>query len=295
MAGRADKAETKAAKSGKSEKQRLDALLVARGLAASGELARRLIMEGQITIGGQIADKPGMRVPSDAPIALRAAPRFVSRGGDKLDAALTAFAISVAGLVCADVGASTGGFTDCLLQRNAARVYAIDVGYGQLDYRLRQDSRVVVIERTNARYLESLPERVDLVVIDASFISLKLLLPVVRQWAGTQLQIVALIKPQFEAGREKVGKGGVIKDRAVHEQVLRDIFGAAHSFGLTAYGLIRSPLKGPAGNIEFLAEWRLGTQTTAASVSAFDLEAAIANGLGLSPDETASQTRGEDQ
>ncbi len=234
-------------------KERLDVLLVERGLTDSREQARRLVMAGEVTANGQIVDKPGMRVSVDVELALRAKPRFVSRGGDKLDAALSAFSLNVEGRICADVGASTGGFTDCLLKRNAAKVYAIDVGYGQIDYRLRQDARVVVMEQTNARYVENLPEPVSFVAIDASFISLRLLLPVVKNWLTAEAEIVPLIKPQFEAGRQDVGKGGVVKSPEVHRRVLLEVLTAAQSMGFTVAGLIRSPLKGPAGNIEFLA------------------------------------------
>ena len=256
----------------KIEKLRLDALVAERGLADSRELARRLIMEGNVSVGGQMIDKPGTRVRADAEIAVRALPRFVSRGGEKLDAALTAFDVAVKGLICVDVGASTGGFTDCLLQRGAERVYAIDVGYGQLDYRLRQDPRGIMMERTNARYVEALPEQPQLAVIDASFISLRLLLPVVKGWLAERAQVVALIKPQFEAGREKVGKGGVVKDQTVHVEVLRVVLTAAQADGFTVRGLIRSPLKGPAGNIEFLAQFGLETPAVL-----FDVERAIAS------------------
>jgi len=235
-----------------AEKQRLDQLVAERGLAESREMARRLIMEGNVTVGGQVMDKPGTKVSTLVEIVVKALPRFVSRGGDKLAAALDAFSVAVAGMICTDVGASTGGFTDCLLQYGAAKVYAIDVGYGQLDYRLRSDARVVVMERTNARYVETLPEQPALAVIDASFISLKLILPVVRRWMMPNGYIVALIKPQFEAGRGEVGKGGVVKDAAVHRAVLIDILTAAQREHFAVLGLIKSPLKGPAGNIEFL-------------------------------------------
>jgi 23S rRNA (cytidine1920-2'-O)/16S rRNA (cytidine1409-2'-O)-methyltransferase len=236
-----------------SVKQRLDILLVERGLVNSRELARRMIMAGEVMVNGQAQDKPGARIPVDADLTVKAAPRFVSRGGEKLDAALTAFALPVEGKICADVGASTGGFTDCLLQRGAAKVYAIDVGYGQMDYRLRQDARVIVMERTNARYLERLPEPIDVLTIDASFISLRLLLPVVKHWLTGQGHLVALIKPQFEAGKQDVGKGGVVKSPEIHRRVLHEVLSAAQSEGLAVAGLIRSPLKGPAGNVEFLA------------------------------------------
>jgi 23S rRNA (cytidine1920-2'-O)/16S rRNA (cytidine1409-2'-O)-methyltransferase len=250
-------------------KERLDLVLVEQGLAGSRTRAQRLIMAGQVTVGGQVIDKPGTQVAVDAPVAVKEHLPFVSRGGPKLEAALDAFGLDVEGAIVADVGASTGGFTDCVLQRGAARVYAIDVGYGQLAWNLRQDPRVVVLERTNARYLEALPEPVDLVTIDASFISLRLLLPAVMGWlkpgpAGGD--IVALIKPQFEAGREQVGKGGVVRDPAIHRSVLEEITGWAGDRGLGLMGLIRSPITGPAGNVEFLAHWVPG-QTSAAERS----------------------------
>jgi 23S rRNA (cytidine1920-2'-O)/16S rRNA (cytidine1409-2'-O)-methyltransferase len=234
-------------------KQRLDILVVERGLLDSREMARRFIMAGEVTVNDQMIDRPGTHVAVDAEIVLKAMPRFVSRGGDKLDAALTSFPIPTEGAICADLGASTGGFTDCLLKRGAAKVYAIDVGTGQLDYRLRNDNRVVVMERTNARYVEALPEQVSIVVVDASFISLRLLLPVIKGWITPQAEVVPLIKPQFEAGRDDVGKGGVVKDSEVHIRVLREVLTAAQTDGYHVAGLIRSPLKGPAGNIEFLA------------------------------------------
>ncbi len=233
-------------------KERLDRLLFGRGLVASREVGRRLIMAGKVCVDGQVVDKPGARVPAEAALVLEESPPYVSRGGLKLEAALDGFPVRVAGAIAADVGASTGGFTDCLLQRGAARVYAIDVGYGQLDWNLRQDERVVVVERTNARYLETLPEMADLAVVDASFISLKLLLPVMRRWLVHDGEIVALIKPQFEAGRRQVGKGGVVRDPAVHREVLDELLTWAATNGLAPLGLIRSPLQGPAGNVEFL-------------------------------------------
>lgn len=258
-----------------AEKLRLDQLVAERGLVESRELARRLIMEGHVTVAGQVQDKPGMRVRADAEIVVRELPRFVSRGGEKLQAALDAFPVPASGAICADVGASTGGFTDCLLQNGAAKVYAIDVGYGQLDYKLRSDARVVVMERTNARYVETLPEHPRLVVIDASFISLKLILPVIKGWLAEKGQVVALIKPQFEAGREEVGKGGVVKDIAVHTSVLREILEAAQGFGFAVLGLIKSPLKGPAGNIEFL------TWLTLEPLPSIELDPAIQSALDL--------------
>jgi 23S rRNA (cytidine1920-2'-O)/16S rRNA (cytidine1409-2'-O)-methyltransferase len=217
-------------------------------------MARRLIQAGEVTVNGQLMDKPGSRVPKDVELAVKTPPPYVSRGGLKLEAALDAFYIQITGRVVADIGASTGGFTDCLLQRGAAQVYAIDVGYGQLDWRLRNDRRVVVMERTNARYLESLPEPIDLVTADVSFISLELVLRPAMNWfkPGGVVEMVVLVKPQFQAGRRQVGKGGVVKDPAVHLQVLEDMLQWAQQQSLVPHGLIQSPIKGPAGNIEFL-------------------------------------------
>ncbi len=248
----------------KPSKKRLDVLLVERGLAPTREKGRRLIMAGQVRIGDHIFDKPGRRVPSNADISVDAGLPYVSRGGFKLEAALNHFDLEVRGWIVADVGASTGGFTDCMLQRGAARVYAIDVGYGQLAWSLRQDSRVVVMERTNARYLQSLPEPVDLVTVDASFISLKLLLPAAAGWLKANGRFVVLIKPQFEAGRSQVGKGGVVRDPAVHRQVLVGLLGWAEGKGWGLQGLIPSPVVGPAGNVEFLAHLVPGTSSTVA-------------------------------
>ncbi|MDE0609779.1 MAG: TlyA family RNA methyltransferase [Anaerolineaceae bacterium] len=232
--------------------ERLDVLLAQRGLVDSRSRARAMIMAGEVLVNGQRVDKAGTRVTANATLELKAKPRYVSRGGDKLAAALEAFRPGIAGSVCADVGASTGGFTDCLLQHGAARVYAIDVGYGQLDWTLRQDCRVVVMERSNARHVTHLPEPVDIVVIDVSFISLRLILPVIRNWMKTPANVVALVKPQFEAGRQTVGKGGVVRDPQVHRQVLLQVLTSAREEGFCIAGLLRSPLLGPAGNVEFL-------------------------------------------
>ena len=236
-------------------KVRVDLLLVERGLAGSRAQAQRLVMAGQVRVEGQVVPKPSSTVPADARVQVDLGPRYVSRGGEKLETALQAFDLPVQGQVCADVGASTGGFTDCLLQAGAVRVYAVDVGKGILHWKLRQDPRVVVMERTNARYLERLPEPVGLITIDVSFISLKVLLPVVRGWFPAHGgQAILLIKPQFEAGRPAVARGeGVIRDPDVHRQVLLDVlgFGLQERFGMR--GLIRSPLLGPKGNAEFLA------------------------------------------
>jgi len=242
-------------------KIRLDLLLVERGLAESRSLAQRLVMAGQVRVDGELVLKAATKVSSDVHLEIEHGPRFVSRGGEKLEAALQAFNIDVRGRICADVGASTGGFTDCLLQHGAARVYSIDVGRGILDWKLRKDMRVVVIEETNARFLKSLPEPVELATIDVSFISLKVLLPVVKNWFFTQFVkeqssmglVIALIKPQFEAGRQQAGRSkGVIRDPIIHRQVLVDILGFAQKVGYIVSGLIRSPLIGPKGNVEFL-------------------------------------------
>lgn len=239
-------------------KERLDRLLHERQLVSSREAGRRLIMAGEVLVDGQMVDKPGTQVAVDAQLEIMAPPPYVSRGGLKLEAALERFDLDVHGLVAADVGASTGGFTDCLLQHGASRVYAIDVGYGQLNWELRQDERVIVLERTNARYLEMLPEPVDIVVVDVSFISLKLILPQACSWLKPSGEIICLIKPQFEAGREQVGKGGVVRDPAIHRRVLDDLLSWSTDRDLGPSGLIRSPIKGPAGNIEFLAWLRPG-------------------------------------
>ncbi|MFZ5917450.1 MAG: TlyA family RNA methyltransferase [Chloroflexota bacterium] len=234
-------------------KKRLDVLLVERGLAESRNRAQRLILAGEVWQGDRVLDKPGMQVVDTAAITVRAKMPFVSRGGLKLQAALDAFDIDVEGCVAADVGASTGGFTDCLLQRGTARVYTIDVGRAQLAWKLRTDPRVVVLERTNVRYLTALPERVSLATVDVSFISLRLVLPVVMGWLVPGGGVVALIKPQFEVERRLVGKGGVVRDAAAHRQALLRVLDWGQAHGLYLHGLIRSPITGPAGNIEFLA------------------------------------------
>ncbi len=236
-------------------KKRLDVLLAEKGLAESRSQAQRLIMAGQVRVNGQMQIKPSDQVDEQSQLAVDSGPRFVSRGGEKLEAALTAFGLnSLEGLVCADVGASTGGFTDCLLQHGAKRVYAVDVGYGELHWKLRNDSRVVPMERTNARFIKGFPEPVELVTIDASFISLRVLLPVVRTWfAAREGRVVALIKPQFEAGRQVVARGeGVVRDPLVHRKVIEDLFAFSIAEQFQIKGLIRSPLIGPKGNAEFL-------------------------------------------
>ncbi len=209
-------------------KIRLDVLLMERGLAESRSKAHALIMAGQVRVNDQVALKPATAIDPKSTLTVDTGPRFVSRGGEKLDAALEAFGIDVKGLVCADVGASTGGFTDCMLQRGAAKVYAIDVGKGILHWKLRNYSRVVVMEETNARHVESLPEKVSFVTVDASFISLKILLPVTKNWLAENAQLLCLIKPQFEAGRKDVSRGdGVIRDPEIHRQVLLDVLSFA--------------------------------------------------------------------
>lgn len=242
------------------ERERLDLLLVAQGLADSRALAQRLIAAGEVTVDGQVVDKPGVKIAITAAVSVAAKPRFVSRGGEKLDAAMVRFALPLEGCVAADVGASTGGFTDCLLQRGVARVYAIDVGYGQLAWELRKDPRVVVLERTNARFLTALAEPVDLVVSDVSFISVRLIYPTAVNWLKEGGEVVSLIKPQFEAGRSQVGKGGVVRDPSVHRQVLEGVCESFADLGLGLRGLMVSPLLGPAGNTEFLGWWRLGSR-----------------------------------
>ena len=243
-------------------KTRLDLLLLERGLAESRAQAQRLVMAGQVRVDGEVVLRSAAEISPQAAIAIESGPRFVSRGGEKLEAALVTFGIDISGKTCADVGASTGGFTDCLLQHAAQLVYAIDVGRGILDWRLRQDARVVVMEGTNARYVERLPSTVEIITIDVSFISLKVILPVVKGWLGCPNEandvgpgtVIALVKPQFEAGRRQAGRGkGVIRDSAIHRQVLLDVLAYAIQEGYAVRGLIRSPLTGPKGNIEFLA------------------------------------------
>ncbi|MCX7624327.1 MAG: TlyA family RNA methyltransferase [Thermomicrobium sp.] len=231
---------------------RADELLVRRGLASTRSQARALIMAGRVWVGQQRIEKAGELVPEDAELRLVQEPRYVSRGGEKLEHALRSFGIDVSGWVCADFGASTGGFTDALLQHGARRVYAIDVGYGQLHLKLRNDPRVVVMERTNVRYLEALPEAIDLVTIDVSFISLRLVLPAAWRVLRPGGYVIALVKPQFEAGRHKVGKGGVVRDPAVHREVLERVIAAALDLGFAVLGLEPSPITGAEGNVEFL-------------------------------------------
>lgn len=237
-------------------KERLDVLLVSLGLAESRAKAQATIMAGEVYVNGQKADKSGMEIDITANVEVRgSACPYVSRGGLKLEKALRNFGVAPTGYVCSDSGASTGGFTDCLLQQGASKVFAIDVGYGQLAWKIRNDPRVVVMERTNIRYvtLEDLGEPLDLSVIDVSFISLGLVLPVVKTLLKPTGQVLCLIKPQFEAGKDKVGKKGVVRDPAVHEEVLQNFISLAKSLDFTIRNLTFSPVKGPEGNIEFLA------------------------------------------
>lgn len=255
-------------------KKRLDLLLVERGMTETRERAQALIMAGDVTVRGRVINKAGAQVDAREEIVVRAPLPYVSRGGYKLAAALDAFGVDPRGFVCADIGASTGGFTDVLLQRGAQRVLAIDVGYGQLAWKLRQDTRVVIMDRVNARYLDPLPERVDLVVIDVSFISLDHILPVAQSQLKPGGEIIALIKPQFEAGREQVGRGGIVRDASVHRRVLEKTIQFAQSLELRVLGLIQSPIQGTEGNVEFLIHL-----SPDPSKSKTDVESAIARVL----------------
>ena len=237
----------------RAKRRRLDEEVVHRGLLETRSRARAYIMPGDVLVNGAKVVRAGQPVAVSDDVRLVEARRFVSRGGEKLAGALDAFGVDPSGTVAADLGASTGGFTDCLLQRDAARVYAIDVGYGQLDDRVRRDARVVTMERTNARLLAGLPEPIDLVVIDVSFISLSLIFPVAARLLRARGTAIPLIKPQFEAGRQDVGKNGVVRDPEVHRRVLREAIEAARANGLSVLGLVASSLVGPAGNVEFLA------------------------------------------
>jgi 23S rRNA (cytidine1920-2'-O)/16S rRNA (cytidine1409-2'-O)-methyltransferase len=243
-----------------SAKARLDVLVVERGLAPTRAKAQGMIMAGQVYVAGQKRIKAGEQTALDVPIEVRGGLPYVGRGGLKLAHALDTFGIDVAGLSALDVGACTGGFTDVLLQRGAARVYAIDVGYGQLDYGLRTDPRVVVLERTHIRHLEALPDDAlaDCGVVDVSFISLRLVLPAMQRLMRPDGFVVALVKPQFEAGPQDVGKGGIVRDPAVHRRVLEEVLAFGASLGWNVCGLTRSPVTGAAGNAEFLAYFGTG-------------------------------------
>jgi 23S rRNA (cytidine1920-2'-O)/16S rRNA (cytidine1409-2'-O)-methyltransferase len=238
-------------------RKRLDILVLERGLADSREKARALILAGQVLVNGQKADKAGANIDSDAKIEVLARPRYVGRGGLKLEAALDHFSIAVAGKICLDVGSSTGGFTDCLLQRGAARVYAIDVGTGQLDWKLRNDPRVIVQEQVNARYLtrEQIPEPIALAVCDVSFISITMILPALTGLLAQDAEMIILVKPQFESDRDQVGKGGIIRDPALHHQACQRVQKAVQELGFQTQ-IIPSPILGAEGNQEFLLHGR---------------------------------------
>jgi len=237
-------------------KKRLDILLQEKGLVESRSLAQKMIMAGQVRVNGNMVIKPSSTFSDEDVFTIDYGPQFVSRGGEKLLGAIEAFGLTdLSGLVCADVGASTGGFTDCLLQHGAEKVYAIDVGYGVLHWKMRNHPKVISMEKTNARDVNLLPDPIDLVVVDASFISLKILLPVIRKWYQEKTgSLITLIKPQFEAGKEEAAKGaGVIRDTQVHQKVLAEVLSAANDLNYETKGLIKSPLIGPKGNVEFLA------------------------------------------
>jgi len=242
-------------------RSRIDTLLVERGLVESRQKARAVLLAGEIRVDGAPVTKPGSLVPASASIEVLQRPAYVSRGGDKLEHALRAFDLDPSGMTCIDLGASTGGFTDCLLQHGARRVYAVDVGYGVLDYRLRQDERVVVMERTNARDLATLPEPCDLAVFDLAFIGVEKVIPAVCRSLKQGADLIVLLKPQFQARREEVGKKGVVKDPLVHAAVVGRFVAWAGEHGLRLRGLTLSPVIGPAGNREFLLHLRLEEQT----------------------------------
>ncbi|MDM8544267.1 TlyA family RNA methyltransferase [Desulfococcaceae bacterium HSG9] len=238
-----------------SRKVRLDMLVVNLGLAQSRQRARAMIMAGKVLVNNLPITKPGSAFADNAVIRLKAGDiPYVSRGGLKLEKALNEYHLNVKGMTCLDVGASTGGFTDCLLKHGAERVYAVDVGYGQLAWQLRQDKRVVVIERTNIRYMpaESVPDPIDLITIDVSFISLKIVIPAVRQFMQADTRIIALIKPQFEVGKKKIGKGGVVRDPAMHTAVIDELTDYFQKHELECEPVLTSPVQGPKGNKEFL-------------------------------------------
>ncbi|MCI2058838.1 MAG: TlyA family RNA methyltransferase [Oscillibacter sp.] len=257
-----------------SGKIRLDLLLVQRGLEESRQRAQATIMSGLVFVDQRRMDKPGMSVAEDAQVEIRGTSlRYVSRGGLKLEKAMESFPIALSGAVCADIGASTGGFTDCMLQNGAEKVYAVDVGYGQLAWKLRSDPRVICLERTNARYLtrEQIPDELDFASVDVSFISLRLILPALFGLLNPRGHAVCLVKPQFEAGREKVGKKGVVRDPAVHEEVLEQFLNNAKESGFTVLGITYSPIRGPEGNIEYLGFLSKAEQP----VPTFDLKALV--------------------
>ncbi|OJX41276.1 MAG: TlyA family rRNA (cytidine-2'-O)-methyltransferase [Chloroflexi bacterium 44-23] len=237
-------------------KERIDLLLFERGLVESRSLAQRIIMAGNVRVDGQLVDKPSQKISRDAVISIDAGPKYVSRGGEKLEPALKQFMLTdLKGTICVDVGASTGGFSDCLLQHGALKVIAVDVGYGILHWKLRNDPRIEMRERTNARFIKDFSQKIDLVTVDASFISLKVLLPVIHNWLRVKGRVIALVKPQFEAGRKDAAKGaGVIRDHELHQRILLDIATAAASEGFLVRDFMQSPIIGPKGNIEFLLD-----------------------------------------
>ncbi|MCR5537684.1 MAG: TlyA family RNA methyltransferase [Lachnospiraceae bacterium] len=258
------------------KKERLDVLVTDRGLAESRTKAQALIMSGQVYVNGQKEEKSGTAFPQDAVIEVRgSAIPYVSRGGLKLEKALRVFDVSVQGKTCMDVGASTGGFTDCMLQNGAAKVYAVDVGYGQFSWKLRQDPRVVCLEKTNVRYItaEQIPEPIGFAGCDVSFISLTKVLPPVRELLADGADMVCLIKPQFEAGREKVGKKGVVRDPDVHREVIGSVIGFAAGNGFSVAELSFSPIRGPEGNIEYLV--RLVKSEAAGIAEGVDIESTV--------------------
>ena len=247
-----------------SNKTRLDVLLTEQGLQESRQKAQATIMSGLVFVNGQRVDKPGTAIPNDAKIEIRGNTlKYVSRGGLKLEKAMAEFPIELNGCICGDIGASTGGFTDCMLQNGASKVYSVDVGYGQLAWKLREDPRVVCMERTNARYLthEQIPQELDFASVDVSFISLGLILPALDGLLSPEGEAVCLVKPQFEAGREKVGKKGVVRDPAVHLEVLETFLHHAKENHFTVLGITYSPIRGPEGNIEYLGYLRHGQGT----------------------------------
>lgn len=261
------------------KKLRLDQLVFERGFTESRERAKTTVMSGLVFVNGQRVDKPGTPVSPDAAIEVHGeAIPFVSRGGFKLDKALKVFSIDPEGLVCIDCGASTGGFTDVLLQHGAAKVYAVDVGYGQLAWKLRNDPRVVNLERTNLRYVtsEQIPEKLDLAVMDVSFISVRLVIPAVKELLKPDADFVCLIKPQFEAGRDEVGKKGVVREAATHLEVIESVLCFARENGWSVMGLDFSPIRGPEGNIEFICHLKNGAFNTPEIDAASVVEAAHA-------------------
>ena len=280
----------------RAARARLDVALVKRGLAESREKAQAVVLAGQVTVDGQLAHKPSESVTPDAVVVVAPSQsdEFASRGGHKLAHALDRFGIAVDGRACLDAGASTGGFTDVLLRRGAARVYAVDVGRGQLDWRLRTDPRVVVRERTNVRYLESLPEPIDLAAIDVSFISLRLVLPPIGRLLRPGAPIVALVKPQFEAGKGQVGRGGVVRDERTHRRILGELWAWASDHRLVPRGLTASPIRGPAGNVEFLLWLENARDEAGSDAGALGDSSGLADESSLADEQVAGSTSSVD-